>query len=102
MAFVPLEKLHQLHDGYRRCFRVERLSLILLQDQGQIHLIENRCPHMDAALERGSVSNGSIRCPMHGISFRLRDGAAVNTPAHLPPLKTFVPAYEGNTIGIVI
>ena len=34
MAFVALEKLHQLYDGYRRVFRIGKQEWILLQEEG--------------------------------------------------------------------
>ena len=103
MAYQPLEKLHQLHDGYRRVFRVGNMELLLLQDDGKPYLIENRCPHMDAPLHFGAITNGCLRCPMHGISFELRSGrCSPPVPAPVPPLKTFTPIYEGNTIGVQV
>jgi|GEM_PF-5219833 len=46
MAFVPLEKLGRLHDGYKKVFKVDRHNLLLMQLEGKVYLIENRCPHM--------------------------------------------------------
>ena len=103
MAYHALEKLHQLHDGYRKVFRVGHTEVLLLQEEGKTYLIENRCPHMDAPLQFGRISAGCIRCPMHGISFELRSGqCSPPVPAPVPPLKVFTPIYEGNTIGMQV
>ncbi|NIB41194.1 Rieske (2Fe-2S) protein [Pseudomaricurvus alkylphenolicus] len=101
MTYYPLEKLHQLYDGYQRAFRVQGLELLLIQDQQRTYLIENRCPHMDAPLTYASIRDGVIRCPMHGIEFNLDSGQG-RAPGCLQPLKSYTPVYEGNTIGIVI
>lgn len=97
--FYPLEKLHRLHDGYQKAFKIGRKELLLIQDEGKVHLIENRCPHMDAPLTFASVSAGVIRCPMHGIEFNLLSGVG-RTPAPLSPIQVFTPIYEGNVVGI--
>lgn len=96
MAFYPLEKLHQLFDGYSRAFRVEGRDLLLVQSNGQVHLIENRCPHMDAPLTHATLNNGYIRCPLHGIEFNLVTGQG-SCPQ---PLTHYEPIYEGNKVGI--
>ncbi len=40
MRFYPLEKLINLHDGYTRQYKIDSLQLLLLQRDGQLHLIE--------------------------------------------------------------
>ncbi len=97
--FYPLEKLHRLHDGYQKAIKVGRHELLLLQDEGRLYLIENRCPHMDAPLTFASVREGVIRCPMHGIEFSLRTGEG-RTPAPLSPIKIFTPIYDGSVVGV--
>ena len=97
--FYRLEKLHLLRDGYQKAFRIGRHELLLIQDAGQVHLIENRCPHMDAPLTLASIASGVIRCPMHGIEFDLQTGEG-RTPAPITPIKRYIPIYEGNTIGV--
>lgn len=95
--FYPLEKLHLLHDGYKRTFKLDRIEVMLIQDEGRTYLIENRCPHADAPFTYGSVKEGRIQCPMHGLNFDLETG---RSSACQVPLKRFTPVYEGTTIGI--
>lgn len=103
MSFHVLEKLSQLYDGYRKEFRVSGRSLLLLQDEGRVYLIENRCPHMDAPLTHSTVSHGKLRCPIHGIEFVLSTGAACGPlMGTLDSLVSFPIVYEGNTLGVDI
>lgn len=101
MAYQVLEKLHKLHDGYRKVVRVGQQEVILIQEQGQVYIISNRCTHMDAPLQSGTIQNGYIRCPLHGVEFSLKDGCS-KIPGPLKPIRHFPPVYEGNTIGIEI
>ncbi len=101
MAFHALEKLHQLHDGYCRAFSVAGKKLLLIQNEGKTYLLENRCPHMDAPLERATFSANRLRCPVHGIEFDLPSGGALGSLAGcIDNLARFNLEYDGNTIGV--
>jgi len=102
MTFYPLEKLHQLHDGYCRSFRAGGKALLLVQVDGKTHLLENRCPHMDAPLDRATFQANTLRCPVHGIEFDLDTGSAMGSLANcIGNLQRFSIAYEGNTLGVM-
>ncbi len=102
MGFVALEKLHRLHDGYRQAVTIGRERLLLLQDGGRLHLIATRCPHAGSSLERGSVREGCITCPKHGIVFDLDSGRAQGGDvfASVPPLTRYRLVYQGNEVGV--
>lgn len=101
MAYQELEKLHRLHDGYIRAFDISGHALLLVQDEGRPKLLINRCPHMDARMDRGQVADGHIRCPVHGIAFNLHTGIAQGPLAHcLKQLETVALIFEGGGVGV--
>lgn len=102
MSFIPLENLNALSDGYKKAFKVNNLHLLLIQHQGERILIENKCPHMDIALDTGKVlDDGAIRCRAHGIEFDLKTGCARGPLAgSLDTLKRFTLVFEGNKVGV--
>lgn len=102
MAFFALEKLNQLHDGYQKKFSINGLSLLLLQSEGRLYLIENRCPHMDVPLtEAKQLPGAKLQCRAHGIEFDLDSGKACGPLAGtLDCLKAYTLAYEGTSVGI--
>lgn len=103
MAFYALANLADLYDGYSVAFNVQGRPLLLLQDQGDPFIIENRCPHMDALLSTGKIAQGAIVCRAHGISFDLRTTRARGPLADtLDCLKTFPVVYEGSKIGVEV
>ena len=55
MRFLGLEKLINLHDGYRREFKIDQLQLLLIQEQGRLYLLESRCPHREHPLLEAPV-----------------------------------------------
>lgn len=104
MAFVPLEKLSLLQEGYKKSFKVGGIPLLLIHHDDKTVLIENRCPHMDVPLETGTLIYPSgIRCRAHGIEFSLTTGEAGGPLAGtLACLKKYALVYEGNTVGVDI
>lgn len=53
-------------------------EIALFRRQGTLHAVSNICPHKRAAMiAQGHVDNLTVRCPMHGWTFRLTDGCFV-------------------------
>jgi nitrite reductase/ring-hydroxylating ferredoxin subunit len=100
MAFVALEKLQQLYDGYRRIFQIRGREWILLQEDGRRYCIANQCPHLHAPLIQASLVNHILRCPSHGIEFDLRSGMPVNPLSCRHALSSLPLIYEANQIGV--
>lgn len=104
MSFHPLAELSELHDGYRQVFSWQGREFILLQEEGQRFCIENRCPHMDQPLLRGTVDNGTISCPSHGIEFCLNTGEPQSDVAQgcVEALLRLPLSRQGDSIGLII
>lgn len=97
MAFYALERLMNLYDGYKRPFVVAGNPLLLIQEEGKRMIIVNQCPHLQAPLERSTITNGVLQCPAHGMRFDLMTGASDACQNRLQ----FLPiTYEGNQIGV--
>ena len=103
MRFYQLERFINLHDGYRRVFRIDELQLLLIQHDGEPHLLEATCPHRGHPLEAASIDGGSLRCPLHAYRFRLRDGAlehASEEPCRA--LRRFELVYRDKDVGVMV
>lgn len=96
--FIALERLLNLDEGYRQVFQLQGRSLLLIVVEGRTLLLENRCPHQGAALDKASITAGVLRCPRHGIEFDLASGRALSAPcANLVYLPM---AYDADRVGI--
>lgn len=98
MSYRPLEKLINLHDGYRRVLTVDGRQMLLFQEQGTPGLVDRHCPHAGQVLDAARVDGDGIVCPSHQIRFSLADGSA--TPALCKALTIHRLVYEGNSLGI--
>lgn len=98
MAYRALEKLVNLHDGYRRAFRLDHREVLLLQEDGECHLIDRRCPHQGQVLDTALVVGRRLNCPRHDIQFCLSGGPP--QPPICPALVIHELVYEGSSVGI--
>jgi len=102
MRFLSLEKLINLHDGYRREFKIDHHRLLLLQTGGEHYVVEAYCPHLEHPLMEARIDNGELLCPLHGYRFSLLSGQVLaSTREDCRPLRTWPVAYEGADVGVV-
>jgi 3-phenylpropionate/trans-cinnamate dioxygenase ferredoxin subunit len=71
IAVCPLQRL--AHQAIV-CVRVEEFELLLIRDCDAVFACERACPHEQADLGLGRVTEGRLFCPRHLASFDLRDG----------------------------
>lgn len=98
MPFHRLAQLHELHDGFRRVVRIDCTELLLLQHDGKLHLLDNRCPHQGFPLDRGTLNGARLSCPRHGFAFHLQTGECLQARSCTLPVYTL--AYDGNWVGV--
>ena len=98
MAFHRLAALHELYDGFRRVVRIGRDELLLLQVEGELYLVDNRCPYQGFPMDRGSLNGQRLTCPRHGFSFHLRHGDCFQASSCRLPV--FRVAYDGQWVGV--
>jgi nitrite reductase/ring-hydroxylating ferredoxin subunit len=100
MAYYRLEKLINLHEGYRQVFRVDGIALLLMVENGRRYLLRNMCPHKGFPLHNGTMSGSRLRCAFHAIEFDLeQEGRCVQHPMQ-PGVKLYPLVYEGNEVGV--
>ncbi len=103
MRFYPLEKLLNLHEGYVRKFKIDALQLLLIQQDGELYVLEAHCPHRGHPLDTAVIEGGVIRCPQHHYEFALKDGRLLrSTEAPCRGLRSLPAIYQGNEVGIVV
>ena len=53
-------------------------SIAVFCHEGEVHAVDNRCPHMGFPLDRGSVRDGILTCHWHHARFDLSSGGTLN------------------------
>lgn len=98
MAYRSLEKLINLHDGYRKIVSLHGRQLLLLQEEGTLLLIDRHCPHAGQVLDQADVRGDVLTCPRHLMQFSVFDG--LPRRGACDALGVYALAYEGNTVGV--
>ncbi|WP_161816231.1 Rieske (2Fe-2S) protein [Steroidobacter agaridevorans] len=62
--------------------------LAVFRCDGEVHVVEDTCPHAGASLAEGWVEDRRVACPAHGGEFCLLTGAALSFPAE-DPIRAF-------------
>jgi nitrite reductase/ring-hydroxylating ferredoxin subunit len=101
MTFHRLATRADLFDGYKQAFSVNGAAVLLVQTEGKIYAVENKCGHFGIPLDPGRVVGARIRCSQHGAEFDLSSGVVTNhVVAQCDPLRTFVVAVRGEDVGV--
>ncbi len=76
---------------------VSSVPILVLNLDGEIHALEDRCSHEDFELSAGGFdpASASVECVLHGARFDVRDGKALCAPAYEPVAKFPVKLEHG-------
>ncbi|MBG6289268.1 MULTISPECIES: Rieske (2Fe-2S) protein [Pseudomonas] len=69
---IPAERLPAR--GGRSLFHHENGIFLLFDIDGELHAIEDSCPHAGASLFSGRLDGPWLQCPAHGLRFDLATG----------------------------
>jgi nitrite reductase/ring-hydroxylating ferredoxin subunit/uncharacterized membrane protein len=62
----------------------EGRPVMLYRHRGDLYAIDNVCSHTGGLLSRGTVTDLTVTCPLHGSRFALADGCVRRGPASQP------------------
>lgn len=77
------------------CVELDGREVMVVQHEGSLHALENRCPHTGGPLALGRCLDGAISCPWHGARFDLATGRCLEGPAPRGVLKLDVEVADG-------
>ena len=102
-TFVDICTITDLPPGAKRVVEWEDLEIGIVNCNGEVLAIEDRCSHDDGDLMEGDVDeeNCTVECPRHGSEFDLRTGKPLNLPAYVP-VDTFAVSVEDGMIRVEV
>ncbi len=74
MAWTALCKVSDLSEGEGRFVESGDHQIALFLIDGQVHAVQDTCPHAGASLSSGFVEDGCVVCSWHYWAFKLSDG----------------------------
>ena len=78
---LEVARIEEVPAGRVKLVRAHGLELILCRAGDHFRAYRNVCPHANAPLHTGRVTDGTLRCPWHGWEFDLETGRHVLQPA---------------------
>jgi 3-phenylpropionate/trans-cinnamate dioxygenase ferredoxin component len=100
---VDICPVDELPPGAKRVVRWEDLEIGIVNCNGDILAVEDRCSHDDGDLMEGDVDEETctVECPRHGSEFDLRTGQPLNLPAYVP-IETYPVMVENGVIKVEV
>ncbi len=83
-------------EGHRETVQVRGRTVLVLSHDGEIHAVDNRCPHMGFPLSAGTVEDGLLTCHWHHARFELACGDTLDIFAD--DVQTFPVAIEDGRV----
>lgn len=77
--FITVAKADDVVEGRGHIVDAGGKSIALFKVDGQIHAIENVCPHRGGPVGEGDLAGKVVTCPWHGWSFDVTTGQAQGT-----------------------
>ena len=72
--WVTVCAVERLRDQPMLCAKAAGVALLVIRDGERFYACERACPHEQADLSLGRVTNGQLHCPRHQAWFDLADG----------------------------
>jgi 3-phenylpropionate/trans-cinnamate dioxygenase ferredoxin subunit len=102
-TFVDICTIDDLPPGAKRVVEWEDLEIGIVNCDGELLAVEDRCSHDNGDLMEGIVDTASctVECPRHGSLFDLRTGKPLNLPAYVP-IDTYPVAVVDGVIRVEV
>lgn len=93
----------ELPPGERKVVEFDDMEILVVNVDGEIYAIEDRCSHDDGELGDGELhpDRCAIECPRHGALFDLKSGKPLTLPAY-QAVETFPVRLDGDTITLEV
>lgn len=90
-----------LPPGSMKAVQAGDREVLLVNLDGRIFAINNRCTHHGCGLSEGKLEGETVRCPCHGSVFSVKSGAVVKGPAKIPE-PAYTVTVENGTILLTV
>jgi nitrite reductase/ring-hydroxylating ferredoxin subunit len=93
---VRAASLEELRAAGRLVVHLDRHTICLFAEGGEVYAVDNRCPHMGFPLHRGTVCDGILTCHWHHARFDLATGGTFDQFAD--ELRRFPVEVDGDDV----
>jgi 3-phenylpropionate/trans-cinnamate dioxygenase ferredoxin subunit len=100
---IDICPVSELPVGTTRVVEFEDMEIGVVNCNGELLAIEDRCSHDNGLLFEGPIDfeKCTVECPRHGSLFDLKSGKPLNLPAYVP-VDTFAVVIEDDMIRVEV
>jgi nitrite reductase/ring-hydroxylating ferredoxin subunit len=80
MSWTSLCELSELEENRGKYVEIGGFQLAVFLSAGDVHVMDNTCPHAGGSMASGYVEDGCAICPWHRWAFRLENGQLRDMP----------------------
>jgi nitrite reductase (NADH) small subunit len=80
-ARIRVANVSEVPPGMARVVEPAGRSVALVNIEGALFALDNRCPHRGGPLGEGTLRGSVLTCPWHGWQWDVKTGAHANNPA---------------------
>jgi nitrite reductase/ring-hydroxylating ferredoxin subunit len=92
---LPVGTLEELKQKGYLSITAQGHNIVVFYHEGEVHALDNRCPHMGFPLSRGSTKDGILTCDWHHARFDIKTGGCFDLWADDVPVFA-VNVIDGN------
>jgi nitrite reductase/ring-hydroxylating ferredoxin subunit len=92
---LPVGTLEELKQKGYLSITAQGHDIVVFYHEGELHALDNRCPHMGFPLSRGSTKDGILTCDWHHARFDIKTGGCFDLWADDVPVFA-VNVIDGN------
>jgi nitrite reductase/ring-hydroxylating ferredoxin subunit len=99
--YVKIAEAKAVLKNQMQVFKAKGQEILVVNVEGELFAIENRCSHMGYPLFFGSFEGDVLTCGFHSAKFNVKTGKSLG-PVTSEPLKTFPVKIQNSSIFIEI
>lgn len=84
MVFVKIAETTEVPAGAMKSFVIRESEILVLNVNGKYYAMNNKCPHMNGDLSKGTLQGIVLTCPRHSSRFDVTTGKALSGPKFGP------------------
>ncbi len=92
----------ELDPGAMRAVELDGQPILLVNVEGEVYAVANRCGDTPLPLEFGSLDDAELRCSWHGCRYDVRSGKRLDEPDAAARLAVFPVVIAGGEIRVAV
>jgi nitrite reductase/ring-hydroxylating ferredoxin subunit len=76
--------------------------ILIANVSGDFYAMRAKCNHMGGPLDKGTLEDNVVTCPLHGSKWDVRTGTLVHFVRPLPPERVYRLIIDGKQISVEV